>query len=165
MTSIIGQQFGPWTALEFSHKDQHNNHYYKCRCVCGTERVIYRGNLQTKRRALCGCIKGIANRKLPFESLYNRFLRDSRRRDLSVELTFSDFLQFTRVNVCHYCGDPVVWSEHGSLGGYNLDRKDNLKGYSPDNCIVCCGVCNRMKNTMTHSEFIEKCKSIGKLAF
>ena len=40
-------------------------------------------------------------------------------------------LGLTEEEKCHYCG--------AELRGYNLDRKDNTKGYSKENCVVCCG--------------------------
>lgn len=45
-------------------------------------------------------------------------------------------------------------------GAYNLDRKDNSKGYSIKNCVVCCTVCNLTRgNRFTYEQFLE----IGKL--
>lgn len=39
---------------------------------------------------------------------------------------------------------------------YNgLDRIDNSVGYTEDNCVPCCAVCNRAKNSMGYNEFIE----------
>lgn len=165
MKDIIGQEFSRWTVVSVSHKDKYNNHYYNCRCKCGNERVVSRGNLKSKLSKSCGCFHKTIIRKLPFEALYNRFVRDSKKRDLVVELTFPKFLRYTQILICHYCGGQVIWLEHGQHGGYNLDRKDNSKGYSTDNCIVCCGICNRMKNTMTYGDFIGRCKSICKQRF
>ena len=37
-----------------------------------------------------------------------------------------------------------------------IDRKDSNKGYSADNCVSCCFLCNKLKsNFFTEKEFIE----------
>ena len=56
-------------------------------------------------------------------------------------------LGLTEEKKCHYCG--------AELRGYNLDRKDNTKGYSKENCVVCCGTCNKARgNWFTYEEFL-----------
>ena len=34
-----------------------------------------------------------------------------------------------------------------------IDRKDNNKGYTNDNCVPCCGFCNKMKMDHSIDEF------------
>ena len=44
---------------------------------------------------------------------------------------------------------------------YNgIDRLDNSKGYEKENTVTCCGICNKMKLTLTLKEFIEQCSQI-----
>ena len=39
---------------------------------------------------------------------------------------------------------------------YNgIDRKDNTRGYEPDNCLPCCGLCNRMKSALSYGDFMD----------
>jgi hypothetical protein len=40
---------------------------------------------------------------------------------------------------CHYCGGPC------GVYGCGLDRKDNDKGYTPENSVACCKRCNYTK--------------------
>ncbi len=95
----------------------------------------------------------------PFESLYNH-LKNSRARyaEIPVHLTYEEFLEFTNIRECHYCGDPVYWTEYNLNGkscATNLDRKDNNLGYSKSNCVVCCLPCNRTKsNRFAYEEFV-----------
>lgn len=56
---------------------------------------------------------------------------------------------------CSYCGDKIA-----TIG---LDRKDNGVGYSVDNVVSCCGVCNRMKLAMTKEDWYNQMAKI--LAF
>lgn len=41
----------------------------------------------------------------------------------------------------------------------SLDRKDNTKGYTPDNIWVISFKANRMKNTANHDEILKFCKN------
>jgi hypothetical protein len=71
-----------------------------------------------------------------------------------LDITYEDFMVFTKVNKCHYCHGAVNWYPHTKLNGkevpgsrsYKLDRKDNKLGYSTENCVVCCKRCNEGKS-------------------
>jgi len=68
---------------------------------------------------------------------------------------------------CHYCGrknkNSLSIKSRGKLGGYvvkdfrynGLDRVDNSIGYTEENVVPCCAVCNRAKNSMSYDEFVE----------
>lgn len=102
--------------------------------------------------------RGVGFRKRPYEALYNKFCYDRRRDCKESSLTYADFCDFARSKSCHYCTREVFWSEY-SLGtngySYNLDRKDNSKGYSVKNCVVCCWLCNETKGARySYDEFM-----------
>jgi len=50
-------------------------------------------------------------------------------------------------SACHYCGKAPS-PRNG------IDRKDNLRGYEPDNVVACCKTCNYAKRFMPYSEFL-----------
>ncbi|QGH73079.1 MAG: homing endonuclease [Podoviridae sp. ctviO18] len=50
-----GAKFGRLTAVEFSHKNK-TNVYWLFRCICGKEKIIFIGNVQTKKTESCGCL-------------------------------------------------------------------------------------------------------------
>lgn len=57
--TMPGKAFGSWTVLELvKHKPGHR--YYKCKCVCGLEKVIGGGELRRGRTTQCRLCK---NRK------------------------------------------------------------------------------------------------------
>jgi hypothetical protein len=101
-------------------------------------------------------------RGLPFENAYNTLLNQCKkeRRDIKVELTYKEFVEFSKIKSCHYCGDPVNWIPYGRQQS-NLDRVDNTLGYSIPNCVVCCTVCNKMKRDMRHEKFIQQCQKVA----
>src|SRR5271166_3168320 len=78
----------------------------------------------------------------PFESTYNRVKKYTGMRGHSFDLTYEDFLAFSKVPDCHYCGTALAWEPYLGNPRSNLDRKDNARGYSTDNCVPCCRSCN-----------------------
>lgn len=55
---------------------------------------------------------------------------------------------------CFYCGGKL------SKSGVGLDRIDNKKGYTINNVVPCCGLCN---STRSNRFTVEQMKQIGKL--
>jgi hypothetical protein len=95
-----------------------------------------------------GTASSTRNRIRPYEALFNKFTYDRLRAGQECYLTFEDFLVFTEQVRCHYCGGSVSWAAYGLQKNgyrYNLDRKDNTKGYIKGNLTVCCWPCNEMK--------------------
>jgi len=88
----------------------------------------------------------------PFEYLYNKLLFTKHE----VELTYKQFLEFTEIETCHYCGSRLKWvpfNSHNSQA-VNLDRKNSKLAYSESNCVVCCKRCNYGKNRLfTYEEW------------
>ena len=97
------------------------------------------------------CCMGLAWRKTrrPFESIFNTLVSVAARRHHGCELSYEQFLEFTTVGNCKYCNRPIKWKGRGGIkAGHHLDRKDNSQGYSHENCVVCCGECNRIKSSI-----------------
>lgn len=153
ITSIKDKRFGRLTAIEQMNSDKHGNVLWKCRCECGKEKIISGAALRKGRTRSCGCLFEEVNRrkrKAPFTVLYNKILWAAKSTNKECGLKFEEFLEFTRLSKCHYCNRDLEWTAHRSHGakaytGYNLDRMDNLMGYSKENCVVCCPICNHVK--------------------
>jgi hypothetical protein len=54
---------------------------------------------------------------------------------------------------CFYCGKDVPTG---------IDRVDSSIGYTNDNSVSCCSMCNYMKRTYEKEEFIEQCRLISR---
>lgn len=65
----------------------------------------------------------------------------AKQRGLTMTLTREQFLAATTDKSCTYCGEPL----DNRCCGSNLDRMDNLGGYTPDNITPCCASCNLAK--------------------
>ena len=115
----------------------------------------------------------------PFMSTYNS-IKDSvrrtnkkRNRNLEFDLSYEEFLFLTQIGICYYCDRPnIIWRPFLGDGRhrYNLDRKDNTKGYTFDNVVVCCKECNMMKRDWFSAEefkairlFLRKWHNVSKL--
>jgi hypothetical protein len=108
-------------------------------------------------------------KKEPFGILFKRILDTAKRKNVVCSLTYEQFLEFTKISNCAYCGESVSWLEHVPTGyrgksGYNLDRKIPSLGYTENNCVVCCPICNWAKNSLfSHEEFLEIGVVIGQI--
>lgn len=92
----------------------------------------------------------------PYEATYRSFLRTAIHK---VCISYPQFVRFTRVKNCFYCGSKIEWhlkskpnvNGRGSYLKYNLDRVDPKKPYTVKNCVVCCHTCNKMKSNFSFS--------------
>lgn len=51
-----GQVFRDWTVLEYAGMTANRARFWKCRCVCGVERVVAQAELRRGASRGCGCI-------------------------------------------------------------------------------------------------------------
>jgi hypothetical protein len=91
----------------------------------------------------------VANRQP--NRIFGHYVQRSKRRGILFNLTFHEFMKLWQMP-CSYCSSPI-----STIG---IDRVDNERGYSLDNVVSCCIVCNRMKLTSNRDEFIEQCRRI-----
>lgn len=94
-----------------------------------------------------------------FNHLFDSYARKGIERGYSFELKEDEFRKLTKEN-CHYCGkEPSnIWKKKLYNGFYiynGIDRKDNSKGYTIDNCVACCGMCNISKHHHGYEEYKE----------
>lgn len=127
---------------------------------CGICCPDHQGRLVVRKRS---------RQKKPFgESNFNRLLRNYKKkaqeRGLVFELSKEEFKDLVN-NFCHYCsGLPTqIVHEKNSNGAFfynGIDRVDNNRGYTKDNCVTCCGTCNRMKFKHDKSKFLNHVSQI-----
>jgi len=156
-----GKYVGNRVVLRFSRFAKFNDPLWLVRCTCGHE---FESLSQDLKRKECRNCRMKHNRKRRFESLYNTFIYKTKKRGLSTDISYEDFLLFTQTPSCHYCDAPIVWSEFQSKStkrqAYNLDRKDSRQSYTKNNLVVCCPRCNLSKNNLfSYAEW----KKIGEL--
>ena len=91
--------------------------------------------------------------------LFNKYKRDSIRRDIDFNLTKPQFFRITQKN-CYYCNrsPKAVFKrkDRNSFYTYNgIDRLNNNIGYTLKNSVPCCKRCNFAKCRLTEQEFLD----------
>jgi hypothetical protein len=93
------------------------------------------------------------NKKIqtPIE-MYAKLRKNARDRGIEFSLSERFFGYLTTKN-CNYCGEEV-----NTIG---IDRIDSFKGYTDDNVVRCCRICNIAKNQQSVDEFINHCVRVS----
>lgn len=101
-----------------------------------------------------------------FNYLLGQYRHAARYRGRIWDISKEDFRKLTSSN-CFYCNsEPSNISKRQNRRNwgvylYNgLDRVDNNEGYTLDNVIPCCSMCNRMRMVWSQEEFLAKIKEI-----
>jgi len=169
---LLGKTVGNFEVLELSHvvtKGSMPGAHWKVKCLrCGD--VVVRRGSDLKKIQSCGCLR----RKAPGVSGFNRLLRmykaNARNKKREFSLTKEEFRTLTKQD-CHYCGAPPAGVcgdtrrnnlSHSSYVYNGIDRKDSSKGYTKENCLPCCGTCNRMKMELSYDDFLNVVRKINK---
>jgi hypothetical protein len=160
---LSGQRFDKRVVLSL-HSHVGSRPLWNVKCDCGREFTCLSQDL--KRGGPCrNCSPGLKairpyRRKRPYEALYNGWKNRLDKLDNHrVFISYEEFLTFTTVHECHYCGARILWAKFRQRGkdyssATNLDRKDSALPYTMDNVVVCCKRCNIGKNThFTYKEW------------
>lgn len=171
--NIAGQRFGRLVALVPTTIRNRGNIEWLCQCSCGKHCLVTAKRLRSSHTRSCGCLRKDVMREvaihtgrtLPpgvaaFNGLLGRYKQSATSRSHKWELADSQFRKLTRMD-CWYCGaEPAqIWQGTTETTGsyiYNgVDRIDNTKGYTPENVVPCCEICNRAKKNMGYDEFVD----------
>lgn len=163
-----GQKFNKLTAIRRSDRQYPNgNYYWWFRCDCGNEKEILPSNVVKENNGVvsCGCVQKVKNHG---KHLLNQLIWDykigAKKRGLDYSLTDEYFVSLIE-QPCFYCGSPpsnVRTSDKHILTYNGIDRKNNKIGYTIDNCVPCCKICNFMKRDMSTSDFYSQVEKIYK---
>lgn len=170
---LVGQRFGRLTVISKSDISKDGRCWWNCLCDCGAKKIISGKSLRTRHAVSCGCFTkdrarelGLNNRiefgLAAFRALVKSYKKAATSRGYSFSLTNDEFRSLTSQN-CWYCNRKPSSIKKAKFGNYiytGIDRVDNNKGYSIDNCVPCCKRCNQGKNNMTTEEFMDMVKNI-----
>lgn len=163
--NITGQKKGKLLVLEKILTPGKRGARWKCLCDCGNTCIVQGGHFRAGDRVSCGCKSqdkiyntGIGR----LISLYKTKAKNKKRKfSLSRE-------QFERLiaSKCFYCkkepSNILLRDKSKKIQIiYNgIDRVDPQEGYTYENCVPCCKICNRFKSDMNMVEWINHVKAI-----
>lgn len=168
---ITGQRFGKLVVLgpapTLVTGPKRSFRMWSVRCDCGVEKVVKRQVLGGGLKS-CGCGQaqslgfGVAQRNRTLQ----RYKRQAAEREITWDLTDAQTLSLFGGD-CHYCGAPPqgVARPQAASGAFiynGIDRKDSSLGYTPENPVSCCGLCNRCKSNLPYNEFVSYLQRISR---
>lgn len=139
-----GQKFGKLTVIELYEKKEYINpkgrrllkKYYKCKCECGKETIVYQGKLTSGQTQSCGCLTlkhGMYKSRLyniwrgMLKRCYSTTSKDYKRygaRGIKIDDAWKEnFINFYN------------WAiNNGYKDNLSIDRIDSNLSYLPSNC-------------------------------
>lgn len=170
MQNLVGVRFGRLKVKAYAGQNKHKQHLWLCICDCGQEKPALGFVLRRGESTSCGCYRFEAKRKplgvAALNTLIRNYKRNAKQRKFLWVLTIEEFKQLALSN-CHYCGCKPRQSQKATsiTGGsfvYNgIDRQNNCIGYELNNCVSCCGECNKMKMDLSYEDFLAKIELIS----
>ena len=181
-THKVGDFHGKLEVLEVISNNTPGKHVsLRCLChYCDTEVIMNNGNLAKKMNS-CGCQqnnsdtwKSVGSKTKPWQlpsgqaarnNLEFQYKRSARERNFEYQLTTEEFTKLVS-GECRYCGDSLTQVKKGqgkTSGDFRytgIDRIDSTRGYTIDNCVSCCWLCNNMKYTTEESVFLKHVEKI-----
>ena len=170
LIDIIGRKFGKLTVIERID----NTLTYKCKCDCGKDCIVIGEQLRSGKTKSCGCLKNedppnkIQDRERAMLRIeYSTIRKRNRAKGFQEIMTFQEFSDMV-YKPCHYCGKKyskkindmshTKKTKKRIISGHvlricGIDRLDPTQGYTANNCVPCCSVCNTAKLEMNVNDF------------
>jgi hypothetical protein len=173
----VGMKFGALTIIkQYNTFSPCNSKIVKVdyKCDCGNITSNKRFGCVKRQRMCLECRnKNEYKIKNPGKSAFNKLYHDyqsgAENRRYEFKLTTEEFEILTRRD-CHYCGESPKNIKKARGGKeiyvYNgIDRVDSNKGYTIDNCVACCKLCNFSKMSLSINDFLSHIRKIYEYNF
>lgn len=165
----MGNRYGKLTVIA-PVKSKRKGACWLCQCDCGEKRAIPGCRLRKGGARSCGHSKyrGVLKGEAAFNTLFSEYRYTAKKYNRTWNIPRELFKTLTSKS-CFYCGNPPSQKRLVHKKRYNgiylfngLDRVDNSKGYTPENVVPCCIICNRAKNNMPQVDFFDWIQRISK---
>lgn len=141
---MIGKTFGYLTVLNFSHKNLAGKLFYKCKCKCGKEIIVYKYHLLNGHTQSCGCYhkeraKEVKTTHGMSRTRLDKIYRAMKERCYNPNHKMYKYYGGKNIKICEeWLNDIENFFNWAKNNGYSdkltIDRIDSNKDYSPDNC-------------------------------
>lgn len=132
---ITGEKFGRWMVLAYE-ETKYADHFWKCKCDCGTVKIVQGSTIKNGRSKSCGCLsrERVTKHGMEGTRIYNTWAQMLARCN-NLKSTSYKHYGAKGIKVCERWHDFVnFYADMGDKPeGQTLDRIDNSKGYEPGN--------------------------------
>lgn len=137
----IGQQYGRWTIVRWSHRAPGAGDHWVCRCECGTEKTVRAANIVRGQSRSCGCYSrevrsvGHPRHGKSRTRVYKKWASMISRCKSPANPSYRHY-GGRGICVCdRWLSFENFWADMGEPGpGQSLDRIDVDGNYEPSNC-------------------------------
>jgi hypothetical protein len=147
---------------EIKRSQKNNRRNFCSRTCCGKANII---NIPSDRRSMYD-ISSHSRNNIDKYTGFREHLRRAKTRAYDIEITLDDLIDIwnAQKGICPYSGISLIKpSSKGNcrVRTSSLDRIDSTRGYTKDNIQFVAMPINLMKNTLSHKETIDLCKTIA----
>ena len=172
--NLVGKQFDNLTVIRrvvnrVAKETGREYVSWECSCTCGKVIIVTTRALRKGKKS-CGCLsvscwfkKCKSTLNVVINAQITSYKGRARERGHAWELSWEETKLLFTGNCC-YCGQPPRGGRHWYHSEYRvneqdkiyvngIDRQDNTKGYTVENAVSCCAMCNRAKLNLPQMDF------------
>lgn len=161
------KRFGKLVAIKRKYDEEKKQSMWYCLCNCGNEALVSRKHLISGATQSCGCLAREKTSKRSWKGFgdisgkyWGDLSRSAKYRDVDFNITIEEAWDIfvKQKGRCKFTGEKLFFQERKkkqkSMQTASLDRVDNTKGYTVDNCAWVHKRVNKLKNDFTTEELI-----------
>ena len=146
VADITGTKWSKLTAISFSHRGFRGNQHWKFKCDCGAQKVLALAEVKRGKTKSCGCLNREKARERCLKSGKHylskapeyRIWSAVKKRCSNPKDSHFKYYGERGITVCDRWINSFenFYADMGKRPSqkHSIDRIDNNKGYSPDNC-------------------------------
>lgn len=143
LIDLSGQRFGKLTAIQCVGRTEARQAIWRCKCDCGNEKDVRASCLRNGDARSCGCLQRMVSKEVNTKhgeahSRLHHIWSSMKGRCHNPKSHAFEHYGARGIIVCDEWQEYTNFRDWAIANGYteglSLDRIDNDKGYSPDNC-------------------------------